>query len=177
MMKRYQGLILWSLVAVFVLTAAYITYIKRDTQPEIKQQENRVEAPDFVLNDLEGNSVKLSDFRGKIVFLNFWATWCSYCVGEMPELEKAHNALNSEGDAVILTINIQETPVKIKNFMSDMKLSLRTLIDADGIVASRYGVKGIPITFIINKDGTIYNYMGVTTAETILNLVKNIKNN
>lgn len=176
-MKKNWNILIWVLAAVIVMVAVYTVYNKNKSsvQPEIKQLEERSAAPDFTLKDLDGNDVKLSDFRGKVVFLNFWATWCPYCVEEMPDLQKANDTLAKEGKAVILAVDVAENSEIVKKYVSDKKLSLKVLLDTDGRIADIYKVTGIPITFIINRDGTIYNYMGATKAETILNLVKSMK--
>jgi len=129
----------------------------------------KIMAPDFTLEDLDGNEVKLSDYRGKIVFLNFWATWCIYCVQEMPDLESASKKMAEAGDAVIVTVNQMEDKDTVRKFMEDKKLTLPVLMDYTGEVNYMYGVSGIPVTYVIDKDGSVYGRIaGRTDEETIL---------
>lgn len=141
-----------------------------------EQKPQKIIAPDFTLEDLQGNKIKLSDYRGKIVFLNFWATWCPYCVREMPDLEAAHIELSKVGNAAILTINVQEDLEKVKEFVEENGLTLPVLMDYDGMTAGLYGVSSFPTTLVVDADGTAYGYhTGPLTKTQILNLVDRIK--
>lgn len=134
-----------------------------------QQIEDKIMAPDFTLTNMEGNKVSLSDYRGKIVFLNFWATWCRYCKLEMPDFEEVHNVLLNNDKAVILTVNVQEKKSTVENFIEEYRLTLPVLLDTSGEVsAGLYGVQSLPMTFIINPDGTVYNLLrGMTDKETL----------
>ena len=111
-------------------------------------------APDFQLEDLEGQSISLSDFRGKPVLINFWATWCPPCRDEMPYLQQIYEEWSGKG-LVVLAIDIGESPSKVKEFLQSQELSLPVLLDAKENVAREYNITGIPTTFFIDKDGTI----------------------
>ena len=104
------------------------------------------------LLDINGTSVDLVDFRGKIVFLNFWATWCPTCVVEMPAMEKLHQKLQNK-DFAMVTISIQEPAFQVKNFFSMHKLSFTALLDSTGETVSGFGIRAIPTTFILDKYG------------------------
>ena len=106
------------------------------------------------LNDLNGRPVSLSDFRGKIVFLNFWTTWCYACRIEMPDMEKLHQKLKNK-DFAMVTINLQETVSQVKQFFKDFKLTFTALLDSDGEVGAHFRITAIPTTFILNKQGII----------------------
>jgi len=106
------------------------------------------------LKDIYGNTVRLSEFRGKIVFLNFWATWCPSCVVEMPAMEKLHRRLKDK-DFVMIAINMQESDERVKTFFKKMKLSFTALLDSDGEVASGFAVHALPTTFVLDKEGRI----------------------
>ncbi|MEM7828337.1 MAG: TlpA disulfide reductase family protein [Candidatus Aenigmatarchaeota archaeon] len=113
-------------------------------------------APDFSLKDLDGKEYKLSQFRGKVVFLNFWATWCPPCRSEIPSM----NALNErlKGDSfVMMGVSIdRDSPENIKNFSKEFGVNFLILHDRDGKVAyKRYGITGVPETFIIDKKGVL----------------------
>ena len=109
---------------------------------------------EVTLKDLNGQQVSLSDFRGKIVFINFWTTWCLACVIEMPSMEKLHQKFKDK-DFVILAINLQESASKIKQFYKEYKLTLTTLLDTTGDVGTGFGIRSIPTTYILDKNGRI----------------------
>ena len=106
------------------------------------------------LKDVYGNTVRLSDFRGKVVFLNFWATWCAACVVEMPSMEKLHRRLKDK-DFVMVAINLQESDAQVKAFFEKMKLSFTALLDSNGEVATGFAVNALPTTFVLDKEGRI----------------------
>jgi peroxiredoxin len=106
------------------------------------------------LKDVYGNTVRLSDFRGKVVFLNFWATWCAACVVEMPSMEKLHRRLKDK-DFVMIAINAQESNVQVKTFFEKLKLSFAALLDSNGEVATGFAVNALPTTFVLDKEGRI----------------------
>ena len=111
-------------------------------------------APDFQLQSLDGETVSLSDFRGEPVLLNFWATWCGPCVGEMPLLQEIHEEWETEGLAS-LAVNVGETSTQVKDFMQFYNLSMPVLLDTKRSVSGRYSIIGIPTTFFLDKDGII----------------------
>jgi peroxiredoxin len=109
---------------------------------------------DFNLLDLTGKRVILSDFKGKIVFLNFWATWCSPCREEMPSMQKLYTRFKDK-DFAMLAVSLNEPASAVKKFFKDYSLTFTALLDSDGELMSPYGIRGIPNTFIIDRDGTI----------------------
>jgi peroxiredoxin len=113
------------------------------------------QAPDFSLDDLQGKPIKLSQYRGKIVFLNFWATWCPPCRIEMPAFQSANNRFKEDDKAVILAVNIQENNKKVKAFIEENKYGFDVVLDLDGEVAGQYKIHSIPTTYIIDQDGII----------------------
>jgi len=106
------------------------------------------------LKDPTGRPISLSEFRGKIVFINFWTTWCLACVVEMPSMEKLHQKFKDK-DFVMLAINLQESASKIKQFYKEYKLTFTTLLDSTGDVGAGLGIRSIPTTFILDKNGRI----------------------
>lgn len=109
---------------------------------------------DIVLEDVEGRTVKLSDFNGKVVFLNFWTTWCPTCRVEMPSMEKLHNRFKDE-DFIMLAVDLKESVGTVKAFREKYKLSFPILMDTDGKYANLYGVRSIPTTYVLHKNGGI----------------------
>jgi thiol-disulfide isomerase/thioredoxin len=110
------------------------------------------QAIEIQLEDVFGNTIRLSDFRGKIVFLNFWASWCPTCVAEMPSMEKLHRRLKDR-DFVMIAVNLQESDAQVKAFFARFKLTFLTLLDSSGEVGSGFAVHALPTTFVIGKDG------------------------
>ncbi|WP_010648804.1 peroxiredoxin family protein [Oceanobacillus massiliensis] len=111
-------------------------------------------APDFQLDTLSGDSVKLSDFRGHRVMINFWATWCPPCRAEMPDMEKFHQ----DKDIVILAVNLtnsESTVEDIENFADEYKLTFPVLMDSNLDVANLYAIQPIPTTYMVDSNGLI----------------------
>jgi thiol-disulfide isomerase/thioredoxin len=106
------------------------------------------------LKDLNGRPVSLSDFRGKIVFLNFWTTWCYACRIEMPDMEKLHQKFKNK-DFAIVSVNLQESASQVKQFFEEFKLTFTALLDSDGEVGAHFMITAIPTTFILDKKGII----------------------
>ena len=116
--------------------------------------EKREQAPSFKLKDLNGEEVKLEDHRGKIIFLNFWANWCLPCRVEMPSMEKLYTEFKDR-DFIILAVDLREGTKKVRAFKEKFKLNFPILLDSDGMVGSRYGVRFIPTTYLIDREGYI----------------------
>lgn len=114
------------------------------------------EAPDFALSDLNEKPIRLSDFRGKVVFLNFWATWCAPCREEMPSMEVLYKNFEKDG-LVILAVSIDRvtTTKDIPPFVKGMNLTFPVLIDSWGTTDKPYKRMGVPETFIIDQQGII----------------------
>ena len=114
-----------------------------------------VSAPDFALPDLDGKTVTLADYKGKVILLNIWATWCPPCVEEMPSMEKLHQELKDK-DFEILAVSIDVLGAKaVIPFMKKHKLSFSVLTDTEGTIKSLYQTTGVPESFIIDKQGII----------------------
>jgi len=112
------------------------------------------EPVEIALKDLDGNMVRLSDFRGKVVFLNFWATWCEPCRIEMPSMERLHRKLKDRG-LVMLAVNLEEPVSVVRAFFEEYKLSFTALLDTKGEVGAMFGIRALPTTFIVYKDGRV----------------------
>jgi thiol-disulfide isomerase/thioredoxin len=109
-------------------------------------------APDFEWNAPDGKTRKLSDLRGKVVVINFWATWCQPCREEMPALQRAAGG----SDAVFLAVDLMEDGAKVRSFMDSLALDrLQPLLDLDGAVTRAYSVLELPQTFFIDAQGVI----------------------
>lgn len=120
----------------------------------IETFDKKISAPDFTLKDLHGNPISLRDLRGKVVFLNFWATWCPPCRLEMPTMEELHSEFGGQG-LVILAINFREGPEEIDRFFKQRRLTFTTLLDGEGKAFESYQAWSLPTTYLINKSGEI----------------------
>ncbi|AMV72583.1 apocytochrome c disulfide reductase lipoprotein ResA [Desulfuromonas sp. DDH964] len=132
-------------------------------------------APDFTLKDVKGRSYTLSELRGKVVLVNFWATWCPPCRAEMPSMEKL-SAMLSNDDFVLLAINAEEDALDIvQEYLQESPHSFPVLLDGETAVQQQYGVYAFPETFIIRRDGIIADHViGAIdwTGPKVLNLIK-----
>jgi peroxiredoxin len=111
--------------------------------------------PDFLLPNVDGNLVHLGSFKGKVIFLNFWATWCRPCIQEMPWMESIYQRLKGR-EFQMLAVSIDEQGKEtVRPFMEKYSLTLPVLLDRDKKISALYGITGIPETFIINKQGVV----------------------
>lgn len=124
-------------------------------------------APDFVLQDLEGNEYQLSDFRGKGVFLNFWGTWCEPCKYEMPYMENQYEIYKEQGVEVI-AVNVGETKLAIETFAKTYDLSFPIVVDDNKEVQRAYGIYPLPATYLIDSEGVIVDYIETTMTEEMV---------
>ena len=115
-------------------------------------------APDFVLEDLNGHTVRLFDFRGKVVFINLWTTWCEPCRLEMPSMEALYQRLRDDG-LVMLAVNADANGREaVESFVRKLGLTFPVLLDPDGVVPGRYGATGYPETFIVDREGRVVTH-------------------
>jgi peroxiredoxin len=110
-------------------------------------------APLFTLADLDGNAVSLAAYRGRVVVLHFWATWCTPCRHEMPILDAVSR--RHAGEAIVLAINLAEKRERVRAFRQETGLTLPILLDPRGKVAAAYGVLSLPITLVVGPDGRV----------------------
>ena len=150
----------------------------QDTAEE-KEKSDAVAAPDFTLTDQYGKEHTLSEYKGKTVFLNFWATWCPPCRGEMPEIQELYEnyGLNEE-ELVVLGVAApgigQEGDVSyVTEFLEENGYTFPVVMDESGLVFWSYGIQAYPTTFMIDKEGNVYGYVeGALTGEIMESIVK-----
>jgi len=135
-----------------------------------------VQAEDFRLTDLEGKSQSLSQYRGKIVLVNFWATWCKPCTTEMPAMQATYDKLRDKG-FVVLAINELEDDAKVREHIKQYGHTFPVLMDRDNQVANQFGVFGLPVSVFIDEKGVVQEYIkgGLLTEQKIYDVVARIQ--
>lgn len=149
-----------------------------ETKPTTDESEP-VPAPDFTLVDQNGETHTLSDYQGKTVFLNFWATWCSPCRGEMPEIQALYEKYGSnQEDLIVLgvagpNVGQEGSAEDIAAFLSENKYSFPVVMDEDGGVFAQYGIRAFPTTFLIDENGNLFGYIeSALTGEIMEQIVQ-----
>lgn len=139
-------------VAIVFFLQRYVSFLNLSRKPLMLVGDP---APVFTFPGLDGKMVSLTDYKGKVVFLNIWATWCPPCREEMPSMEKLYRQLKGE-DFEILAVSIDATGAKaVGPFMKEYGLSFPALLDTGGTIQNLYGTTGLPESFIIGKEGLI----------------------
>jgi thiol-disulfide isomerase/thioredoxin len=182
-----KNLILWGTAVVLVLTALYVTkYYNRDNKVTALQSASTQvtsssidiltgkKAIDFSLTDLDGNKVSLKDLKGKNVYINFWATWCPWCIKELPDIEKIYQEYKDK-DLVVLAVDIGEDKTTVKNFITKNSYYLNVQLETDQSVSQAYGISSIPVSMFIDKDGNIAaKRVGALSEEEMQSYVKQL---
>ena len=137
----------------------------------IKVLEEGDKAPDFTVQLVNGDTIRLSDYDDKVVLLNFWATWCGPCVNEMPAFEKLKKDGND--DLMIICINCMENKSTVDSFVEEMGYTFNIGYDEDGSIEMYYPTDGIPYTLVINKGYVSDIFLGAVDAETQYKEYKN----
>jgi peroxiredoxin len=133
-------------------------------------------AEDFQLMDLSGKTQSLSQHRGKIVLLNFWATWCKPCTTEMPAMQATYDKLREKG-FVVLAVNELEDDAKVREHIQQYGHTFPVLMDRDNKVANQFGVFGLPVSVFIDEQGIVQEYIkgGLLTEQKIYDVVARIQ--
>lgn len=144
---------------VFIIIAVAVVILFQGKDSFVTSSMPRVKvglpAPNFTFPGLDGKNVSLADFKGKVVFVNIWATWCPPCREEVPSMEKLYQKLKGDGFE-ILTVSIDTLgAAAVGPFMKEYKLSFPALLDPGGTIKNLYGTTGVPESFIVNKEGMI----------------------
>ncbi len=122
------------------------------------EKEEKIAAPDFALMTMDNKKVSLKDFKGKYIFLNFWATWCGPCIDEMPSMERLYQKFKTRKNFAMLAVSIDKGGAEVvEKFKAENKFTFTVLLDRDSEVAGAYGVMGIPSTYLIDPQGHVIN--------------------
>jgi len=183
--KTILGIIIFTVF----LTIAYFAYVALSDNykpnrevplPEdsSSQDDLKNKAPDFTVFDAQGNEVRLSDFSGKPIVLNFWASWCLPCKGEMPHFNEVY--ASKKHDVIFMMIDLvdgqRETQAKGQKYVKDQGYDIPIYFDSQQQAAATYGISSIPTTVFIDKDGNIVTgYQGAIDKETLLEGIDLIK--
>lgn len=167
-MKRFARVII--LIATLLLGVAWII----ESRETVAGSEPVVEAaplagyaaPDFTLQLTNGDTVSLSDYRGKPVVLNFWATWCPPCRAEIPHFQSA--SINYNGQVSILGVNDGEAPATVREFVNDYNMTYPVLMDTSSAVSIQYRVNALPTTVFIDAEGVIQELFTGIINEAVL---------
>jgi len=138
--------------------------------------KSSAEAPNFTLKDEKGEDVSLADYRGRVVLLNFWATWCVPCRTEMPDMVKLYDKLKDRG-FVILAVDQQEDAQRVARFKAELGINFPTAVDETGRVGLRYGVRALPTTYVIDRLGrTLAGAVGIRdwNSKEAYNLIESL---
>ena len=149
-------------LAIFLLCVAWTVYSRPLTGSTTSGQTPSPQvgflAPVFSLTDLHGQTVSLSDYQGRVVLLNFWASWCPPCRAEMPAIQQVYVNYRNRG-LIVLSINAsyQDVPAKMKTFLGSFTTSFPILLDERGAVNRLYAISSLPTTFFIGRDGKVHD--------------------
>ena len=155
---------------------------ERNEEDQASSQEKQVfeievgkEAPNFTLRNLDGEEISLQDYRGKIVLINFWATWCVYCDIEMPDLQK----LDKENeDLVVLAVDVMEDKEAVEKYIKEGGYDFEVVLDEDGAIAKTYLVSGYPESYFVDEEGIFQGSVpGMMTYEQMNQALQHIREN
>jgi thiol-disulfide isomerase/thioredoxin len=149
-------------MAVAAAGAAHAQGVDPDLSHSLTALPEPVPAPGFTLEDMDGEPHSLADYRGQVVLINFWATWCPPCRKEMPSLEALYQELKGEGFTV-LALNQWESEELVFPFLGQLDVypTFPILFDPESEIAEAYGVKGLPASFVVDPEGrVVYRALG-----------------
>lgn len=154
--------------------------VETEENTEEKKEDEPLPAIDFTLTDQFGTTHTLSDYKGKTIFLNFWATWCPPCRAEMPDIQKVYETYDTEGDDGLIVLGIaapnygnEKDEQGIKDFLKENGYTYPVLMDTDAELFSAYGIYSYPTTFMIDRDGIVFGYAsGQLSEDTMKSIIE-----
>jgi peroxiredoxin len=176
-----RSLVFWALVSLSLATLGLGLWLWQSDRQKVAAQSQPAAqaarlAPDFTLPTADGGQVRLAELRGKVVLLNFWATWCPPCKAEMPDLNALHQEHGRARNFVVLGINNEEAQHEVEAFARRNGILFPLALDLDGAVtAGRYGVRGLPTSMIVDREGNIRDsWMGQLSREAMVARLKRV---
>ena len=155
------------------------TETESEEEEEAAEEVKTIPAIDFTLKDQYGNTHTLSDYKGKTVFLNFWATWCSPCRAEMPDIQKLYEEFQQEEEDIVIlgvaapSLGREKSEEGIKGFLEENGYTYPVLMDTEAEAFQAYGINSFPTTFMIDKDGNVFGYIpGQLSEETMRDIIR-----
>ncbi len=145
------------LISLFIVVSLSVCPLMAASKGAQGSQEGAM-AKEFTLNDISGKSYSLKDLRGKVVLLSFGASWCPYCINEVPELNKIEAENGGNANFKLLAVNLDNDVEKAKKFAEKKQIKYTMLYDNGAAVAQQYGVSGIPANFVVGPDGAAVGY-------------------
>jgi peroxiredoxin len=150
----------------------------------LRAMKHPAPASAFMLRDVDGKLVSLDDFDGKVVLLNFWATWCANCRKEMPAMERLYQSVRAEGFEIVAISVDQAATEKVKAFADELKLSFPVLHDRDSIISRLYSNPGVPVSYLVDRKGRIvyrvlgeYDWFSPEARDTVQALLEEARKN
>ena len=150
----------------------------------LQAMKHPIPATAFMLRDVDGKLASLADFEGKVVLLNFWATWCANCRKEMSAMERLYQSLRAEGFEIVAISVDQASTEKVKAFAEELKLTFPVLHDRDSIISNLYSNPGVPVSYLIDRQGRIvyrvlgeYDWFSPEARDTVKTLLQESRKN
>ena len=156
---RWRGVLLGLAVLAGLLLGSAAAAAEPDLGPlldalGVLPVAKETEAPDFTLPDLAGHARRLAGFRGQVILMNFWATWCAPCRAEMPAMERLYQQMKDDGFTIV-AVNFGETAEQVKPFVEELRLTFPILLDREGQASRLYRVFSLPTTFLLDRHGAL----------------------
>lgn len=141
-----------------------------DEKEETEDEETKSMAPDFTLLSSNGEEISLSDYRGKVVFLNFFTTWCTYCEAELPDFQKAYEKYGDDIEILLVDVTTQEriSEKEIIEWFEEFDLTMPMVLDPEGILMKDYPIRAFPTTFFIGREGELLAYYEGALSEELI---------
>ncbi|MFF2456455.1 thiol-disulfide oxidoreductase ResA [Peribacillus simplex] len=173
--KKKRRLISRTIILLLLGAALVFALYTNFTKDKNESLRKGSDAPNFVLTDMKGKEHKLSDYKGKGVFLNFWGTYCKPCEYEMPYMDNQYKNFKEQG-VEILAVNVGESDYAVNNFITKHDLTFPVMIDKGREVENAYRVDVLPVTFLVDKEGKVIDIItGALTEESIQKHMERIK--
>jgi peroxiredoxin len=177
-LRNCKSVALLALASIFWISACSKTSPSKASASQTHSGSRKL-APDFTLKDANGSAIKLSDYRGKVVLLNFWATWCGPCAVEIPWFIEFEQQYKSRGFAVVGVSMDEDGWSAVKPYIAEHKLNYRVLLGDDSVSQLYGGVESLPTTFIIDRDGrfAFSPHVGLAGKNEYLNEIQTLLDN